>query len=665
MIALRGGLDLHTPQQALDPGHARDAVNFECSINGGYTRIPGYERFDGRPSPSDATYTLLQLNITGAVAVGNVLTGATSGATAEVCTVSGSLVAVTRAAGSFSTGETLTVGGTAQATLTEIGGAEVDAVADAQYVYDAAERYRAVIQAVPGSGPIRGVVTFKGVTYAVRDNAAGTAAAIYKSSAAGWTLVPLLHEVAFTAGSGTPPAEGAAITKGTVSAVVRRVVTESGDWLAGNAAGRFIIEAPTGGNFSAGALTAGATATLSGAQSAVTLLPAGRFEFSVGNAGNGVRIYGCDGVNRGFEFDGAVLVPIRTGMASDVPTRVRVHKSHLFFAFGPSAQHSGTGTPYRWSVISGAGEILVSSDITAFLVLPGDANTAAMAILTNGGMFVLYGTSSSNWNLAEFNNSVGAKARTAQIIGQAFVLDDRGVIGLAASQEFGNFASAALTVNIRSFLQPRRLLATDSLVNREKSQYRLFFSDGYGLYCTLVNGEFRGAMPVYFPNAVACACSGDSANGSEASYFGSTNGYVYRLDAGTSFDGANISANLTLTFASQGNARVRKRYRKAAFEMQGDGYASFSVGYELGYGSDEIEQQGQALTASADVNPVYWDSFTWDRFVWDGRSIAPSEVELGGTAENISLRFEQEAGIYPPYTINSVTLHWTARRGLR
>ena len=62
IIQLRGGLDLVTPTLSLPSGVARDAVNYEVSITGGYSRIAGYERFDGRPNPSDATYTLLTVN---------------------------------------------------------------------------------------------------------------------------------------------------------------------------------------------------------------------------------------------------------------------------------------------------------------------------------------------------------------------------------------------------------------------------------------------------------------------------------------------------------------------------------------------------------------------------------------------------------------------------
>jgi len=71
LIRLMGGMDQVTPTLSLKPGVVRRATNFECAITGGYTRIAGYERFDGRPSPSAALYNILACNITGSIAVGN------------------------------------------------------------------------------------------------------------------------------------------------------------------------------------------------------------------------------------------------------------------------------------------------------------------------------------------------------------------------------------------------------------------------------------------------------------------------------------------------------------------------------------------------------------------------------------------------------------------
>ena len=672
LIRMAGGLDLVTPTLSLAPGTARDALNFEASITGGYTRIAGYERFDGRPNPSDALYTIITVNLSATVNVGDTIVGVTSAATGYVISTSTNQLVYTKGTGSFTVGETLTVGGVSKGTLTALGAATTTTSKQAaEYLNLAADAYRADITVVPGSGQIRGVIYFNGTVYAWRNNAGGTAMAIYRSTTSGWTLVPLGVELAFDTGS-IQFAEGNIVVGQTSGATgtITRVVQASGSWTSNDAAG-YLVFASVTGTFQAGEnirISGTTYAHAVGAQTAITLAPNGRVETAVGNFGgnsNQTRIYGCDGVNKGFEFDGTVYVPIRTGMTpSDVPTKVAFHKQHLFFAYGHSIQFSALGLPYQWSPVLGAGEIALTEDITNFLVQPGDQSTGAMAIYTDSDTYILYGTSSANWNLVSYNVGTGAKPYTAQNMSQSYVFDDRGIINLQTTLNYGNFDSAALTLNIRPFIQQRRNLATGSSLNREKAQYRVFFSDSYALYMTVSNNQMMGAMPVQFPNAVTVICEGESPDGAETSFFGSTNGYVYRLDAGTSFDGTEISASVTLVFNAIKSPRVLKRYRKGSMEITGTSYAEFTFSYDLGYSSTDIGQDigGQY---SSNLISSYWDSASWDTFVWDGRTLAPSEVEVCGTAENIAVRIASISDIYAQFTINSTILHYSMRRGLR
>ena len=671
LIPLAGGLDQVTPTLSLRPGVARDSVNFEASVTGGYTRIAGYERFDGRPNPSDASYTALTVNITGTIAVGNTIVGATSGATGVVIVVSGSTVVYTKATGTFTVSESVRVSGVSQGTVTALGGA-VGATPQvaAQYLNLAADLYRADIGPVPGSGPIRGVAYYGGTVYAWRDNAGATALGMYKSSASGWQAVPLGVELSFNQGTVAITA-GMTITGATSGAtgVVTRVVLQSGDWSTNDAAGRLIFASVTGTFLNTEHLNVGATkyAHAVGTQAAIALLPGGRVEAVIANFGgavNSTRLYGCDGQNRAFEFDGTVYVPIATGMSVDKPTHIAFHKQHLFLSFGSSVQFSSIGEPYLWNPILGAGEIALIDNVTAFLVQPGDQSTGAMAIYSDSNTFILYGSSEANFSLVSYNVGTGAKAYSAQNINQSYVFDDRGVISLQTTLNYGNFDSSAVTLNIRPFVQQRRNLVTASGVNREKGQYRLFFSDGYGLYLTFVNGKMMGSMPVEFPNPVTCMAEGEKPGGAETAFFGSTNGYVYRLDAGTSFDGAEISANLVLVFNAIGSPRLLKRFRRGSLEITGTSYAEFAFSYDLGYGSIEYEQ-GQQRSYESNLVASFWDNANWDAFIWDGRTLAPSEVEIEGTAENIALRIASISDIYQPFTVNSVILHYSARRGLR
>ena len=55
-VQAKGGLNLVQPTIANNPSYVSDGLNFEVSQYGGYRRVAGYERFDGRPSPSAASY---------------------------------------------------------------------------------------------------------------------------------------------------------------------------------------------------------------------------------------------------------------------------------------------------------------------------------------------------------------------------------------------------------------------------------------------------------------------------------------------------------------------------------------------------------------------------------------------------------------------------------
>jgi len=671
LVYLKGGLDLITPTLALPAGIARDAVNFEASITGGYTRIAGYERYDGRPAPSVATYSSLTATLTGAIVVGDTIVGSTSGESGVVIAVNGNDIYYTKATGSFLVGENIEVLAVVKGTIAfSQATGTLTTQQQAQYLNLAANVYRADIGAVPGSGSIRGVIELQNTVYAWRDNVGATAMAIYASSAAGWVSVPLGFEMSFNTGT-AEIFQGDTVTGATsgFSAVITRVVLETGSWTAGTAAGRLIFASATG-NFTAAEnlqVLAATKAVCVAAQTAITLLPGGRVEMVLGNFGgvnNQLRAYGADGVNRGFEFDGTVYVPIATGMTVNTPDHVAVHKQHLFFSFGTSVQFSALGEPYQWTPLLGAGEIVQPEPVTCFVIQPGDQSTGALAIYSDNYTYILYGTDSSSWNLVPYNTGAGAKAYSGQNLAQTYVFDDRGIITLQATLSYGNFDTAAVTLNIRPFVQARRNLVTASVLNREKAQYRIFFSDGYGLYVTIANGQMLGAMPVQFPNSVTCATEAQTSAGEETSFFGSTNGYVYALDAGTSFDGENINATLTLNYNSENTPRILKRYRRGSFEITGNGYCEFDFSYDLAYSSVYVSQESKSSYAN-NFSPSLWDFVFWDSFIWDGFTLAPTDVEIKGTGQNILLLISSNSNYFQPFTINSVILHYTTRRGLR
>lgn len=673
--AFNGGQDQVSPPISLSPGFARSALNFECGPYGGYTRIKGYERHDGRASPSDATYSIATATITGSPALGNTITGVSSGATGVVIALPGSSFVITKVVGTFTSGETINISGSPVATLTSafVAGSASTAALNATYLNLAADQYRADIAAVPGTGNILGVIRFGSVTYAFRNNAGDTATDIYKSSGAGWVNVPLGKELSFTSGGTTEIAEGDTITGATsgATATVKRVVLTSGTWAGGTAAGKFIIHTQTG-TFQAENLNVGAAlnlATIAGNSSQITLTKSGRYKFAVHNFGGSVNtrhIYGADGKNRGFEFDGTDYgyVPIDTGMDTDTPNYVTIHKNHLFFAFGASVQHSGTGTPYIFTVVTGAAELAMGDDVTNFIGLPGDNNTAALGIYCRNKTAVLYGTSSSNWNLVTFSEIAGALANTAQFAGLALVLDDPGITTLGTTQSYGNFKSANISQRMDPTMRGIIDTAIDSCLIKDKNQYRLFFSGGTTIHITLAETKIIGLMVVSLQDAPTCVWSGEGGDGVETAFFGDASGYVYQMEKGTSFDGDAIAWNLEMAYNHMGSPRMLKSFRDTTLEIGGDSYVEYLFSYLLSYGQATVEQpadDSEVITLRSDN----WDSGDWDAGFWDSAAIIPQTFDTPGDAENISIKISGSSDEFDSFTVFGAIVSYLTRRNMR
>lgn len=676
LIQMGGGLDLITPTLSLKPGVLREALNFECNVTGGYSSISGYERYDGHAAPSSGTYVALDVNMVPAIVIniGDSVSGATSGATGTIIATSSSMLVIANPSGTFIVGEDINRSGSPIAEVVAFSTVDTPK-SNAVYLAAAADILRASIAKPSGSGPIRGVFFFGGSVYALRNNVGGTAAVLYKSSAAGWTAVTFYSELSFSSGL-VKPAEGATLygNTSTATGVVKRVVTRTGAW-GSTAAGTVVIQITSGAfqNGESVKLGSGAGAvqfTAASASSAITLLPGGRLEIVEASIiGNTTlpRIYGADGVNPAWEFDGTTLVPIHTGMTTDTPKHIAAHKDHLWLSYGASLQYSGLADPYAWTLVLGAGEINAGEEITNLLPQPGSDSSAALAVITKNGTKFFYGTpGGSSAQLVTYNSGVGGRHYTAQNLMNAHVLDDRGVISIATSLNFGNFDTATLTFAMQPWIVSKRTIASASCVNREKSQHRVFFSDGSALYTTVVNGQFMGALPQFFPDAVICAWNGEDDDGDEITFVGSSDGWVYQFDKGTSFDGANISAYITLNYDPSRSPRILKSYRRAVTEVFGNTYAELQASYKLGYAKSEYGIPSWD-TYTATMMQGGWDGIVhWDSGAsWDTQSIAPVEIEMTGTAENVALSFSTDNNFSGPITITSSIIHYIIRRGLR
>lgn len=188
---MRGGMDLVSSPMGIDEGRIIEGHNFEQIFGkNGYRRVDGYERFDGRTVPSQVGYHIIPIdNVVGDIEVDDVVTNA-GGSSAEVLLREPGRLIVGTMAGTFSAGEDLLINGVKVAEID--GPVQTPSPAEPSNLHFlrlAQENQRDKITKVPGSGPIRGIHVFKGVTYAFRDAADGLTCGMYKGTGAGWVPV--------------------------------------------------------------------------------------------------------------------------------------------------------------------------------------------------------------------------------------------------------------------------------------------------------------------------------------------------------------------------------------------------------------------------------------------------------------------------------------------
>lgn len=680
-------MDLVTPAIALPPGRAVAALNYE-PIAAGYRRLSGYERFDGQAPPRQARAWLVTYDGDRGDGWTNPVRKFLPGQivrTRDLHTIGFVAAEATLVSGSWDTYDAVAqvlfyvLEGQAALLIEDEwlrGGSLIKGYvrgepllcADPASQALAAAQARLRIFPVPGSGPVRGVWYHGDKVLAVRDNEEGTEGLLYESNEFGWGQIVYGRQLDFFSG-GTFEISSGTTLRGSVSgatATVREVAVTSGSWESGDAAGHLQIYSQ-GGTFEAEDVDCfggpSNIATIAGDSVAYTLPPGGHYEWLNHNffgAADLSRIYGVNGVGQAFVYDPAILTlnPIVTGAPVDTPKHIAVHRQSLFLALpGGSLQFSQVGEPAGFDAALGAGEIGTGSEINALVSLPN-----ALGILGSDSISVLYGNDSTDYQLEVLTREAGAFEHSAQKIGRLVYMDNRGLRGLEASQDYGNFSMGTISRLVAPLLEDYRrdgIRPTASFVCRTADQYWLFFDNGTGLVVHM-GGKEPQILPVNLGRSVTCAASVE-VDGEERLFFGSDDGYVYELNRGTSFDGEPIEHYLRLPFNHFGSPRQRKRLHQVVIDLEAAGPATLSVSADLDYGAAPgIGTQQLVVTTGGGAI----DSLGSNELYFASQIETTAEAWLDGVARNVSLKIGGLTAGEQPHILTGITFH-VSPRGLQ
>ena len=668
-VILGGGLDLITPPLAVPPGRLLQIKNFECDLNNGYRVSKGYERFDGRTSPAVSDYYVLQVESLTGWQVGEVITGGTSGATSQIFLKGASDLYITELAGAYEEDEELTGSISATTGVYTVSGKNIllnDTEVTNEVRYAKELYLRNKIQRVPGVGPVLGSFRHLDICLAAR-NFDATEARMYRSTASGWEQVAASYIAFFDSVKDINLlVQGVTVSDGTNTAtLVSHSVRTTG-----SNNGYLVLSAYTAGFEDNATITVGGDTAvqLSADALLIKLQPNGRFEFLSHNFTGGpnrFRVYFCDGKNPTFEYDVQknVISPIYTDQlntGSDTPKFLVVYRNHLFLGFDAGLmRNSEPGDPYLWDAAAGTVEFSIGAPISGF-----DSTASALLIATSRDTFALTGQVAENFSLDTAADRVGARPYTLAHISTTYMLDNRGIVSLRRAQEFGNFLDSTISRLIQPLLTNLKTSIVSSTVVLTTNVYKLFTSDGRGISVTFQEGQAIGFGAFDLGVGVYTTSSAEDAAGEERILLSSTDGYVYELERGRSFDGLEKESWLRTVYHYLETPAFRKKFYRAFIGTVISGVATLKIGADFSLGSEDTNSL-RTLNEKVSGQDGSWDIGLYDKAVFDGKIVGDIYLDLEGTGESISLTFNHKSATDDIFTIKDILYSYKLRRPQR
>ena len=369
--------------------------------------------------------------------------------------------------------------------------------------------------------------------------------------------------------------------------------------------------------------------------SAAPLAPGGRYTFITYNflgTAAGETMYWTSGVDNACYYDGTTFGKITTGMVADTPEFLAAHLDRLWLTFpGGSLQYSTSGDPTDWT--TDAGEIGVGYDITALSETVGNV----LVVFGRSNIKILEGAISTDWVLKHYSDAIGAYRYTVcKLFDTLIFMSDMGVTTLSAAQEFGDFASSAISEKVKTQLLNLKNNITCASVVHNLNQYRLYFDNGVGFVFSFRDKKLRGITSISYTHYAKIAINGIDTNNTSVNFFVSTSPFVYKQDTGTSFDGNEITYRLATTYYHYKTPRYLKRFLRVTFEIAANSNLTYSIRTDFDYRTIHYPRGSSQDFEILSVGDL-WGEGVWGTMIWAGAEGSRVFYDILGLGSNMSL----------------------------
>jgi len=245
---------------------------------------------------------------------------------------------------------------------------------------------------------------------------------------------------------------------------------------------------------------------------------------------------------------------------------------------------------------------------------------------------------------------------------QTFFLDDRGLTSIFTVQYFGDFQSAVASDKVDPYIQNKKDNTVNSIRVRGKNQYRIFFDDKTGLAMTFLNRKNRGMMPFTLDHQVISVCSAEDINGFEVLFAGFDDGYVRKLDSGTSFDGSSVDSFIRTAYYNYGSPQIKKRFRELRLEVNADTSTTLTVipSYDFG-GTFDPKTSPVSSEYDVTVSADQWNEDDVSNPSTGITVVASERLKINGIGTNMGLIIKNNVTYDKPITLQGAVVDFSAR----
>jgi hypothetical protein len=626
------------------PGSARLLKNFEPSVDGGYRRIEGFDKYSSSFVPAygeplvqgsgQSGTTLLVSNLFAAPVVG------------DTFTIDGVTGTYTIASAGVSYNSTYK-----QATLT-LTTSLASSPSD-----------KAAITFTSHTGLVKGVVAWNDTVLAYRNGD------VYLTTGSGYTKI---NKPSY----GTVLVNGGAQTGTTLAVDGLTSAPQIGDTfiVAGIEKVYTVLAVPTVTSTAASISIYPALASSPADNAAITWK-------SVSRANGGIlrvskyriagvdKIMGVDGYNFPFTWDGVTFTVLSSAPSDVVGAEFVVyHKNQVFFAKGETVVFTAPYTDSDFSAANGSGVINVGGAITGMIVF-----RESLIVFTEKTISQITGNTLQDFVLQPITRNVGCVAPDTieEIGGDVIFLGPDGLRLLSATDRVGDFNLGVVSKTIQD--EMTSLIASSSsfssCVIKQKSQYRIFgynssvtSSNAKGVIGTQTVGNDTGAMSWAETVGIkAYVCDSDYTNQTETLVFAHSDGFVYQMESGNSFDGSNIVASFATPFVYINDPRIRKTFYKMVLYTDPQGGVTTSVNLKLDFDNAGSIQPSTILLSNETGSVGFYGNSgaKYGTTVYGNRLTKQFETQLVGSGFSVSVQFVSDSQ-NPPFSLDAATIEYSS-----